>query len=164
LVVGLLGGAVVMGVMEANSSARIPRGKPAPQFSVERLTGGTVTLADYKGKAVMVAFWGTWCPPCREELPGLVKLADEYQSKGATLLAINDYNEDAANMPAFVKEQLPGLRPYAAAGNEKTFETYGVDTFPTLYVIDPHGNVVASVDHRAEMSTVRHWVDEALKR
>ncbi len=165
LVVGLLGGAVVLGVMEANSSARIPRGQPAPAFQVKRLTGETVSLGDLKGKVVVLAFWGTWCPPCREELPGLVALADQNASRGVTLLAVNDMREDAEPMAQFVARRMPNLGKYAAEGNDAILEAYQVDTFPTLYVLDPRGQVVASVNQIVrEPGRVQAWVDEALKR
>ena len=163
-VVALLGGAVAFGVLEGNGAGRVPRGKSAPEFKVERLTGGDTTLADFKGKVVMVAFWGTWCGPCKEEMPHLVQLADEYKDKGATLLAINDYNEEHENMPQFVDHELPRLKPYAAWGNESVYASYGIEAFPTLYVLDGHGSVVASWQGLAAIERVQAAVDKGLKR
>ncbi len=163
--VGLLGGAVLMGVLQANSTARLPKGQPAPAFQAMRLSGEKVSLADLRGKAFVLTFWGTWCGPCKAELPDLVKLADDYQSKGATLLAVNDYNEDPENMPQYIEHQLPGLKPYAAAASARMFDDYNVDgTFPTLFVIDPNGSVVASHQGMVPFEQVKAWVDEALRR
>src|SRR5438105_2270096 len=73
-VVFLLAGAIGFGVLEGNRGAKVAKGKSAPAFKVDKLSGGATTLDDFKGKVVMVTFWGTWCGPCKEELPELVKL------------------------------------------------------------------------------------------
>ena len=79
-----------------NLSAQSVRiGSQAPDFSIElqkdgKPSGKTVTLADYKGKALLLHFWATWCPPCKVELPHLEKLVQKIQSKGDNA-KINEY-------------------------------------------------------------------------
>ncbi|MFT3842085.1 MAG: TlpA disulfide reductase family protein [Myxococcaceae bacterium] len=167
-VVFLLAGAIGFGVLEGNGGAsRVKKGTPAPSFKVDRLTGGTATIDELSGKVVLLAFWGTWCPPCREELPYLVSIADEYKDKGATLLAVNDADEDRANMPDYVEHQLPGLKPYAAWGNPEIFRNYGIESMPQLYLLSTSGSVIAhwgGFEGPGEIAAVRAKLDATLKR
>ena len=65
------------------------QGKPAPPFSLEDLTGKKLSLADYKGKAVLINFWATWCAPCKIETPWLIELRNQYAAQGFEVLAIS---------------------------------------------------------------------------
>ena len=70
------------------------KGKPAPNFTLVDLQGKKVSLADYKGKAVLLNFWATWCGPCKLEIPWLEKLRDQYKSQGFEVLGIESDNYD----------------------------------------------------------------------
>ena len=70
------------------------KGKPAPAFTLVDLQGKKVSLADYKGKAVLLNFWATWCGPCKVEIPWIVKLRDQYKSQGFEVLGIESDNYD----------------------------------------------------------------------
>ncbi|HVG58695.1 MAG TPA: redoxin domain-containing protein, partial [Hyalangium sp.] len=77
-----LAGLLYLGVMEAQRGKLVPDGAAPPSFQMERYGGGKLALSDLRGKVVMLDFWATWCPPCQEEMPSLVKLAKEYESQG----------------------------------------------------------------------------------
>ena len=62
--------------------------KAAPNFSVENLKGGKIALSQYKGKAVLINFWATWCPPCRAEIPEFVDVYNELSNKDFTIIGI----------------------------------------------------------------------------
>lgn len=64
-------------------------------FSFPGLNGGTVSLQDFKGKVVIVDVWATWCPPCRQEIPGFIKLYDQYKDKGLEIIGLA-VDEDGA--------------------------------------------------------------------
>lgn len=62
---------------------------PAPQLDLVTLDGKPVSLADFQGSVVLVNFWATWCPPCRQEMPTLQTFYDQYRGKGFVLISIN---------------------------------------------------------------------------
>src|SRR5208283_3016508 len=64
-------------------------GKPAPAFALEDLNGKKVSLASYRGKAVLVNFWATWCAPCKIEMPWLIELRNRYAAQGFEVLGIS---------------------------------------------------------------------------
>jgi thiol-disulfide isomerase/thioredoxin len=65
-------------------------GYSPPDFTLPTLDGGSITLSDLKGKVVLINFWTTWCPPCREEMPSLEKLYRHFKHEKFTLLAVDD--------------------------------------------------------------------------
>ena len=70
------------------------KGKPAPAFALEDLSGKKVSLASYKGKAVLMNFWATWCGPCKIETPWLVELRDKYAAQGFEILGVETEADD----------------------------------------------------------------------
>jgi len=80
-------------------------GKPAPQFSLEDLSGRKISLADYKGKAILINFWATWCGPCKVETPWLVDLRNQYAGKGFEILGVSTDDIDRSDMKAFGQEK-----------------------------------------------------------
>jgi len=67
----------------------------ATDFALRDLSGKTHHLADYRGKLVLVNFWATWCPPCRREIPGFIRLQDHYGARGLQILGISIDNPEA---------------------------------------------------------------------
>jgi thiol-disulfide isomerase/thioredoxin len=164
VIVGLLLlGAALMGWQEVEDSRRLPDGSPAPDFTVERFEGGSVTLSALKGHVVLVDFWATWCPPCREEMPYLVKLAKQYEAQGVRLVAVSndDLDEQREAVGRFV-ERLPELKPYAVFGTPQLGADYLVRVLPTLYVIDRQGHIVASGTGQASEAQIERWIEKAL--
>ncbi|MBC7326715.1 redoxin domain-containing protein [bacterium] len=114
-------------------------GKPAPDFTLMSLDGKTYTLSNLKGKVVLLDFWATWCPPCREELPIIEKLHQEYKDKGLLVLGIND--EDKATVENFLKENNLTF-PILVDAQSKVALLYNVESIPRVLLIDKDGNVV----------------------
>ena len=112
-------------------------GQTAPAFSLTDVDGKKVSLADYKGKVVLVNFWATWCGPCRMELPDLVKLHDAYKGQGLTLLGLSADEEG----PAMVKQfaQANGLTYTIPMADRDVQARYGVRAYPTTFIIDQRG-------------------------
>lgn len=161
LVVALLIGAVVMGFLD--SEGGIASNVPAPEYSFERFSGGRVTSADMKGKVVMLDFWATWCPPCIEEMPMLVKLAKEYEAKGVAFVAVShdDPEEAEDQIRMFINHKVRGVEPYVAYGNVSSAR-FKVRALPTMYVIDGKGRIVGSQTGLVSERKMRSWLDKAL--
>jgi len=127
-------------------------GKPAPAFALEDLTGKKVSLADYKGKAILVNFWATWCAPCKIETPWLVELRNQYAAQGFEILGISadDLDKDDAKKLADEKkeigrsaDQLHIPYPVLIDGGSLDKDYGGLDELPMSFYVDRTGTVVA---------------------
>ena len=86
-----------------NGGAAPQTGFTAPDFTLETLDGGTVTLSELRGQVVVINLWATWCPPCRAEMPALERVWNEYRDDGLVVLAVNE-REAPSRVAAFVEE------------------------------------------------------------
>jgi len=131
----------------------LPVGTLAPGFTLETPQGRTVSLAQYRGKAVLLEFFATWCPHCNAEAPHLRKLYTSLPKRSEAVVSVNADGETAPSVFAF--HRYYGL-PYPAlvdpSGRPGSFTTegaagpvssrYRVESFPTFYVIDRKGRIV----------------------
>ncbi len=127
-------------------------GKPAPAFELENLNGNKVSLASYRGKAVLVNFWATWCAPCKIETPWLVELRDQYAAQGFEILGVSadDIDRDDAQKLADEKkeiaqsaERLHISYPVLIDGGTLDKDYGGLDELPMSFYVDRSGTVVA---------------------
>ena len=116
-------------------------GKPAPAFSLKTFSGETVKLADQKGKVVLIDFWATWCPPCRESLPHVQKLSDdkEMAEKGLVVWAVNAREGKDKIEPFMTQNNYSFSVPMDANG--ATMNKYHVRGIPTTIVVGRDGKV-----------------------
>lgn len=110
-------------------------GAKAPDFELKTLTGETVKLSELKGKKVMLNFWATWCPPCKEEMPAMEQLSKQIE-KDTVILAVNI--DPQLNVQAFVDENKITF-PILLDAEDKVNEAYQVLSIPTTYFIDSKG-------------------------
>ncbi len=110
-------------------------GKPAPNFTLKTPDGKTVSLKDFRGKVVLVNFWATWCPPCREEMPLFEEIYQKYKDKGFVILAINTDPENLENFENVYSFTI-------LIGNDEVVNAYNVMGLPTSYLIDRNGVIV----------------------
>ena len=166
LLVGLgLFGALWAGIGEARRLRPQPSGKQAPAVGFQRFGGGSVALDSLRGKVVLVDFWGTFCGPCVEEMPLLVKLAQEYESRGLAFVApsLDDPDRASVEVGVFIDSQVPALAPYAAFGNDASANAFGVQALPTMVVIDRSGKVIATYIGSASEREWRSRIERALR-
>ena len=114
----------------------------APDFSLKDVDGNIHRLSDQKGKLVMVNFWATWCPPCREEMPSMQRLWENFKGKDFVLYAVN-IAEDEDTIFAFsfatgVELQFPILMDQKGT----IIQQWQVLGLPTTFIIDPQGHVI----------------------
>ena len=114
---------------------------PAPlaDFTVTDLNGRTISSADLRGKVVLVNFWATWCPPCRAEIPDLIKLQDKYRDK-LVVLGISEDEVPPDEVKAFVAEQKMNY-PVAMTTPALAKIFRGVSALPTTFVIGRDGKL-----------------------
>ena len=116
-------------------------GKTAPDFVLKTLDGKTLKLSDLRGKAVVLNFWATWCPPCKVELPWFVDLQKQYGSQGLQIVGISEDEGGNEKVAAFVKEM--GVNYTVAVDDNSVSEKYGdVEDLPTTFYIDRNGKIV----------------------
>ena len=131
------------------------KGKLAPAFALEDLNGNKVALASYRGKAVLINFWATWCAPCKIETPWIVELRNKYAGQGFEVLGISTegddlkpddkagWAKDKAAITKFVQEEKV---PYPMLVNGDSISTPygGLDELPTSFFVNRKGVVIAA--------------------
>jgi len=128
-------------------------GKAAPAFTLTNLKGEKVSLANYKGKAVQINFWATWCAPCKIETPWLVELEKQYSPKGFEILGVSFDDLDKDDQKLLAKEKSDIARSAQQLGidypvlldGDSIAKPYGdADVYPTSFFVDRSGTVVAA--------------------
>jgi peroxiredoxin len=115
-------------------------GSTAPDFTLKELDGRQVKLSDYRNKkTVLVAFWASWCGPCRMEMPSLEAFYEAHRSSGVEVLALS-IDDDAAAAQSYAEQnRLPF--PVLLDNDEQAASEYHVAGIPVIYVVDPTGKV-----------------------
>ena len=112
-------------------------GKPAPDLALTTLNGASLRLSDLRGKTVLLNFWATWCGPCKQEMPLLVRAAQANADQGLVVIGV-DVQESAPQVRSFV-QQLGVTYPIAIDGDGSAVAAYRVYGLPTTWVIDGGG-------------------------
>ncbi len=127
---------------QALALTRFDKLVPASEFTLPSPEGKQVSLADFKGKVLMINFWATWCLPCQWEMPEMESLYKKYKSTGFAIVAIALDKAPAKDIEAFVKQR--GLTyPTAIDSKFETAMKYGVRGLPWTYFLDREGRIVA---------------------
>jgi len=132
VIIGLI--STLTGCYTGNHPGRI--GSKAPDFTVQD-SDHTVTLSQFRGQVVVLNFWATWCPPCIEETPALVRMQSLMKSKGVTVLAVSIDADDAA-YHKFLKDYNVNMVTVRDE-SRKTSDLYGTFGWPETYIIDRQG-------------------------
>lgn len=129
--------------LEPGGNGAPPVGRPAPDFSLPLLNGGTLVFHSLRGKPVLLNFWASWCAPCREETPLLVRLHKIYGPRGVAFVGIN-----AEDQPADARQFVAQYHvDYAVAhiDDERLIDAFGVPGLPTTILIGADGIVAGRV-------------------
>lgn len=111
----------------------------APQWTLQTQQGESLSLADYKGKPLVLHFWATWCPYCKKLQPGLDAMLQKYQSQGLNVVAISFREDDDATPGDVLKAR--GATYQTAVNGDMVAKQYSVRGTPTTFVIDADGRV-----------------------
>ncbi len=136
-------------------------GAEAPDFSLQTPEGETVTLKGLRGKVVILDFWATWCGPCKQGMPAIQKLHEEYKNRPVAVYGINTF--ERGDPVKFMK--TIGYTYGLLLKGDQTARLYGVGGIPTYYVIGPDGKVllVEAGASPAIENRIKEVVDTALK-
>jgi thiol-disulfide isomerase/thioredoxin len=115
---------------------------PAPDASSVTLAGQKWNLRDQHGKVVLLDFWATWCPPCRESIPEIKKIYEQFKDNGNFLLVGVSLDYEKADLEPFLKRHDIGwLQLFDRDAEADMTRKFGVSGIPTTFLIDSHGNV-----------------------
>ncbi|KLT67221.1 TlpA disulfide reductase family protein [Pedobacter sp. BMA] len=129
--------------IEANTTTAL--GKQAPLFTQNNAVGKPVSLADYKGKVVLVEFWASWCSPCRAENPNLVKQYQTYKDKGFEIISVSLDNVKERWLEAIEKDGLAWTHVSDLKGwNNEVGRLYGVRAVPASFLLDAQGKIIGN--------------------
>lgn len=138
----ILVGAAVFFVVDRLSTHSTPSGHPAPAFTLSDTSGTQVKLADYAGKVVVLNFWGTWCGPCRQEIPEFAAWSKD--NPDVPILGLADPDSGHGERLAKDARRL-GVTWTVLEADRGVLSEYGVDVFPTTLVVGTDGIIKASV-------------------
>jgi len=120
---------------------KLKTGQPMPSVKYPDAKGGVAGLEKYKGKYLLVDFWASWCGPCRQAIPQVKDLYDEYKTKGFEVVSISIDTDKDAWRKAMKEEEMP-WQQLLSDNKDKTMEQFQFSGIPTLYLVDTDGNIM----------------------
>jgi peroxiredoxin len=134
----------MMGLAAATVQAQVRVGQLAPEIALPNAKDSVVKLSSFKGKVVLLDFWASWCYPCRESIPGVVKLYNKYKTKGFEVVAVSIDSKKSEWKKASKYFKLPYTSLLDPLGwNAPVINTYGIGGIPATYLLDKEGRIVA---------------------
>ncbi|MBI5207459.1 MAG: TlpA family protein disulfide reductase [Candidatus Firestonebacteria bacterium] len=117
--------------------------KKAPDFTLKNINNENITLSSFDGKVIILNFWATWCPPCRNEIPGFIELYNSYKDKNFVIIGVSLDNDGKAVLESFIKEH--GINYPVLLGNNEVTRLYGgIRGIPTTFIINKNRDIVQS--------------------
>ena len=144
----------ISSVSAEQSLTSLPDPEMAPDFTLADMDGNSHKLSDYRGKPVIINFWATWCPPCREEMPSMERAWNKIKEQNIAMLAIN-VGEDEDTIFTFMAD-YPASFTILLDTSGTMIDQWPVQGLPTTFVVSPDGRLV----YRAIGG--REWDDEKL--
>ena len=137
------------------------QGVQAPDFALTSLDGSKVKLSDYRGKAVLLNFWATWCSPCRVEMPWFEDLQKQYGKDGLVVLGVAMDDSEPAKIAKFASEM--GVNYPVLLGTDQVSDDYGnVQYLPTTFYIGRDGVIVDKMTGLLDRKDIEEAVKKAL--
>lgn len=173
-VLSFLSGIVVAGVVVGLAAFALPssdaetgilnaKTDPAPNFQLETIDGEVFRLKEHRGKVVVVNFWGTWCPPCRREIPDLISLQSEFGDQGLQVVGIALERSAGVKKVRRFAEQQEINYPVGLGDRSITQKYGGIRGVPTTVVIDAEGQIRGRLTGQVTEKMLRPGIERLLK-
>jgi peroxiredoxin len=120
-----------------SAAVGLAEGNIAPDFTLKNIDGSEVKLSDYRGKIVVLNFFGVWCPWCVKEMPGFINVYNDYKDKNAELLVV-DVGDTKSKLLDYLKTNNFIIKPVIDDGQQVS-NLYRISGYPTTYIIDGQG-------------------------
>ena len=163
-VVGITAASMLSSHSPAPTNAWIEPEAPrkAPDFTLDRLNGDTFQLEEHRGEVVVLNFWATWCPPCREEIPDFVSLQKDLGDRGVQFVGVAlERNPDPAAVRDFAEKM--NVNYPIGLGNGSIARKYGgVRGLPMTFVIGPNGQIRGHIPGRTTEARLRPALEQLL--
>ena len=145
----------------ASLTTHLKLSSPAPDFSLESLDGKATRLSDFRGKAVLLNFWATWCGPCKIEMPWFVDFQKQYGSQGLQIVGVAMDDASKEDIGKFAKEM--GVNYPILIGKEAVGDQYGgVPALPETFLIARNGKIVDKIIGLKGKAEIEDAIKEAL--
>ncbi|WP_054949455.1 thiol-disulfide oxidoreductase ResA [Numidum massiliense] len=147
----------------SSSEKVLHEGEQAADFTLESLEGKKVRLSEeLQGKAVMLNFWGTWCVPCKTEMPAIERRYQKYKDQGFTVLAINAAGESKLAVHSFVEDYELTFPVLLDPEKEVTRDLYKVIPLPTSVFIKPDGTIHKIAQYELNDTSLETFIKEIM--
>ncbi|GLY12382.1 peroxiredoxin family protein [Pseudobacillus badius] len=152
-------------LVAADFNSKLKKGTMVPSFKLKNLSGETISLSDYKGKKILLNFWASWCPPCKEEMPYIQKYYEERADKSnVEVITVNMTKHeqgDIERVEKFIEEQKLTF-PVLLDENGEIMNLYNIRAFPTTYIINEDGMIADIVSLPLDDKIIEDLIHEQL--
>ena len=133
----------------------------APEFTLDLIGGGAIGTADLRGRVVMVDFWASWCPPCRDEAPALAQIYGEFRDRGVEFVGVNLW-DNVGDAELFLQQQ-GHVYPNGVDDGGKIAISYGVRGIPEKFFINREGQIVRKFSGPTGVELLREILEGLLR-
>ncbi|GKV56996.1 thiol-disulfide oxidoreductase ResA [Sporosarcina sp. NCCP-2222] len=156
----ILAGAIIFtiyGSLTKETHSILKVGDEAPDFELVDLDGNIHRLSDYKGQGVFLNFWGTWCAPCKKEMPAMGRQYEIYKDEGVQILAVN-IAEPKLKVQSFA-EQYGMVFPTLIDKTKSVMQAYNVKPLPTTLLINPDGKIIQIITGEMSEKDIQGYME-----